>query len=186
MQEEEINKILNDMLTKTRDFLKHAIKKSGIYGDLEGLKTMITFRMNDDRVRSMFLGEYVTPTEKHPNGEIIIHIDSIVDYSEFLGVDYWSLITKITMCQIHHVLTWNSKQKFNFIKAEKFGTKICRKLAQQNIINDVRPKMYIPLNDNSTIIARQKWIEKWVGTTVTKTLDLMTPVEEFPTDTTPT
>ena len=163
MEKEEVDKVVEEMLNTTREFLSYAMKKSGIRGDLKALGSKVSFVMNDNKMKSFFMGEYITPNEVNPSGEIRLYIDAIISYAEYLGVDYWSTITKVLFCQVHHALTWESKNKFDFDKAEKFASKICKKLVKQKIITDLRPKMYINTSDRLVLTARQKWIEKWLG-----------------------
>lgn len=163
MDKEMKDKVVGDMLNATRNFLSYALHKSGVRGDTQRMRTMVSFRMNDNKLRSMFLGEYTTPSETCPNGEIIIHVDAVFDYAAYLGVDYWSMIAKVLFSQVHHALTWDSKKTFDFEKSEKFATKICKKLMKQTIITDPRPKIYIAGTDRLNLLARQKWIEKWTG-----------------------
>jgi hypothetical protein len=159
----EARKVIQDLLIQTREFLKVVINKSGIRTDVPALSSTISFIMDDGHTRSMFLGDYVPPTETKP-AEIRLYIDAIVDYSIYLGIDYNSLIAKVLLSQVHHALTWESKQKFDFIKAEQFAAKACRKLNRQGIVSDIRPKMYMDTANANAIemTARQKWIDRWL------------------------
>jgi hypothetical protein len=156
--------MVEELLTYTRDYLKAVVNKSGIRTDIDELNSTISFVMGDNHKRSVFLGEFVPPTDEEPASQIRLHIDALVDYSIYQGVDYSSLAAKVLLTQIHHTFTWQSKEKFDFEKAEQFASKACRKLNRQGIVKDLRPKMYIgPSNSNSLeITARQKWIDQWL------------------------
>jgi hypothetical protein len=161
----EARQSIQDLISQTREFLKVVINKSGIRTDVEALSSTVNFVLDASHARSVFLGDYVAPSETKPVGEIYLYLDAIIDYSLYLGVDYGSLIAKVLLTQLHHALSYKPDRTLDYIKAENFASKACRKLNRQGIISDVRPKMYFDPSATNPVelTARQKWMDKWLA-----------------------
>lgn len=163
--------IIKELMDDTKKTLLYAIDKAGIKGDVDKIKSLITFKIGEERPVSLFLGHYEIPTEENPKGMIELYLDSIFDLSDFLGTDYASLVVKVMLCQIHNMFTYESKRSFDFPKAEQFASKACEKLLKQKIIKENRVKIYLASPDRVELTARQNWIQKWTGMNINQCLE---------------
>lgn len=169
MKQEDFDKIRKELIGEIAAFLNHCIKKSGIRieNTLINSSSILIMDNNRENYDALLLGYYnKEQTDKYPNGRIVLHIDAIMDYCDFIGKDFSSVLAKIFFAQIHHLLSFKSKGTVNDLKAESFSRKTCNKLFRQGIIAEEPPIFYINPEDKAMHyqkMLRSVWIEHWTG-----------------------
>lgn len=168
--------LIEAMMTELNNHLNYALSKSGLRLDYDKLRKNIVLNHGSDRRVSVFMAACNEPSEKYPEGRIVLYIDAIADYSTYIGRDMKDVILKIFFTQVHHYLTLNSKGKVDYNKAEKFATRICSKLIRQGIMSAEPPIFYINTKDPAMYyqrLLRSQWFTSWSG------INLNEPVAEL-------
>lgn len=163
--------LVERIMTEINNHLNYVLSKSGLRLDYDTLRKSIALNHGSDRRLSVFMASCSESSEEYPEGKIILYIDAIADYSAYIGRDMRDVIAKIFFTQVHHYLTLNTKGKVDYIKAEKFATKICNKLIKQGIISTEPPIFYINTKDPTMYyhrLLRSQWFESWSGIDLSK------------------
>lgn len=149
--------VIKEFLDSINDFLLYAFKKSGLRMNNDILNRII-LRHGEEKLKSVFMASY------NPEDDTItLYIDAITDYASYIGRPVYDVIAKIFFTQIHHHLT--RKKNIDYLKAEKFATKVCRKLLKQGIIEQMPPIFYIDAEDKNMYyqrLLRKQWFERWI------------------------
>lgn len=161
--QDEISLMIMEALN---EHLVKCFKKSGLRINDEFLKEIVFLRDGDNKLKSIFLGVYDLPTEGNKQGKITLYIDAISDYSSYIGRDFFDVSTKIFFVLIHNYITCTEGKKLDNLRAEKFASKICKKLLKQGLLSKEPPIFNIDYSDKNMayqILLRQQWMQKWTG-----------------------
>jgi hypothetical protein len=161
------SKTVNDnyMPEATLETMKLSFIMSGIRG-MDFIPEHIVIREGDDKVTSTAMGAIIKPCEQHPDGGIVLYMDAILHYSTFIGKDFIHIAAKIMFAQVHNLMSYKEKGKFDFHKAEIFATRACRKLMKRKFFTWMPPVFYIDAKDEKmryNLLLRQEWIKNWTG-----------------------
>lgn len=162
----EDKEIIKEVMQLINIHLDKCLKKSGLRNDIEDIESIVTLQHGENKGISVVLGSYSPSVEEEEKGRIILYIDAISDYSKYIGRNFLDVITKIFFAQVHHYMTYEKGKELDYLKAESFATKICRKLLKQDLIEKLPPIFYIDIEDDNMMyqrLLRRQWFEQWSG-----------------------
>lgn len=146
--------------------LVRCFKKSGLKINEDFLKDIVVLRDGANKLNSIFLGVYELPGDDSEKGRIVLHIDAISDYCDYIKRDFFDVSTKVFFVLIHNYMRCMAGKKHDNLRAEKFAAKICKKLLKQGILSKEPPIFNIDYEDKNMyyqILLRQQWMQKWTG-----------------------